>query len=224
MSLGTERLSPLDVQQFLQVLEENLHAPKPGWDAQIRMAPEPRFGHKPYQDVDGRSMQAGVLILLYLWQQQWHVLFTQRTERVLHHRAQISFPGGQQEPGESLQQTALRETHEELGISPHSVQVLGELTPLYVPPSNYCIYPFVAFVPMRPEFHPAPKEVAAVIEIPLDFLLKPENRITELWTLSNRDVKVPFFSFHEHKIWGATAMILAEFLEVVSFANKKITS
>ena len=131
---------------ILARVEKGLWAPLPGIPAQLAMAPEPRTGHKAYFEVEDTSRKAGVLVLLYVKDRRLCVLLTRRTERVLHHRGQISFPGGEQHPGESLEATALRETVEEMGLDLTAVRVLGRLTPLYIPPSNYCIYPTVAFI------------------------------------------------------------------------------
>ena len=153
----------MDVQELLHHLKARLDKPKPGIQAQLKMSPHPRPGHKVYQEVDDSSLKAGVLVLFYLHDQQLHLLLTRRTDRVLHHRDQISFPGGQQEPGEDIRETALREAEEELGLVSEDIQILGELTPLYIPPSNFCIYPTVAFMAERPDFRPHPEEVAEVL-------------------------------------------------------------
>lgn len=132
-----------------------------------------------------------------------------------HHQAQISFPGGRQEAGEDLIQTALRETQEELGVQPDAIRVLGMLTPLYIPPSKTCIHPVVATLWERPEFVRSPEEVEEVIEVPLAHLRDPMNRHEEVWTIRGIPVRVPFYLFKGNKIWGATAMVLAEFLELL---------
>ena len=131
------------------------------------------------------------------------------------HKGQISLPGGRKEPEESLEQTALREAQEELKIDPDSVQILGMLTPLYIPPSNYCIYPVTGFAETRPNFQPAAQEVAEVLEVPVKHLLEPENTSKETWIIRGAEVEVPFYLFRGHKIWGATAMVLAELVEVL---------
>ena len=179
------------------------------------MSPHPRPGHKVYQEVDDSSLKAGVLVLFYLHDQQLHLLLTRRTDRVLHHRDQISFPGGQQEPGEDIRETALREAEEELGLVSEDIQILGELTPLYIPPSNFCIYPTVAFMAERPDFRPHPEEVAEVLEVSWDHLMSADNQKKEIWTIRGQEIQVPFFCFHENKIWGATAMVLAELLSFI---------
>jgi len=196
----------------LERIEQGLRAPLPGITAQLRMVPEPRPGHKAYYEVEGTSLKAGVLVLLYERDGGIMLLLTRRTERVLHHPSQISFPGGEQHPGESLEATALREAEEELGLDLSAVRVLGKLTPLYIPPSNFCIYPTIAFLAGTPVFRPQPDEVAEVIEVPLRRLLDPDSRRREVWPTGERTANVPFYDFQGHKIWGATAMVLAEFL------------
>ena len=149
---------------LIQSLKIKLLAAKPGLDAQLKMTPRPRPGHLRCDEVDDSCAKAGVLVLLYPWDGSLHLVLTRRTEQVRHHQAQISFPGGRQDPGEDLVQTALRETREELGVQLDSPQLLGALTPLYIPPSNTCIHPIVTAVLQRPEFIPSPAEVEEVIE------------------------------------------------------------
>jgi 8-oxo-dGTP pyrophosphatase MutT (NUDIX family) len=202
-------------EELLARIEKGLWAPLPGIPAQLAMSPEPRAGHKAYFEVEDSCRKAGVLVLLYPKHGQLTVLLTRRTESVNHHRGQISLPGGEQHPGESLEATALRETVEELGLDLTAVRVLGRLTPLFIPPSNYCIYPTVAAIPGPPTFRAAPEEVAEVIEAPVDHLADPANRRREIRPYGGRDVDVPFFEFAGHKIWGATAMVLAELLALL---------
>ncbi len=200
----------------LERIKEGLRAPLPGIPAQLLMAPTPLPGRKAYFEVEGTSLKAGVLVLLYEREGRLSLLLTRRTELVLHHRGQISFPGGEQHPGESLEATALREAEEELGVPLDAASVLGRLTPLYIPPSNYCIYPTVAFLPgPPPSLKPQPDEVAEAIEVPLDHLANPVHRRRETWTIGERTADVPFYEFNGHKIWGATAMVLAEFLTLL---------
>jgi 8-oxo-dGTP pyrophosphatase MutT (NUDIX family) len=203
------------IQETLQFLEQGLKGPLSGLKAQLKMVTKPRPGNKVYQKVEDTSLKAGVLILFYPWKNRLHLVLTRRTARVDFHQKQISFPGGRQEKGESFEQTALREAHEELEIVPESIRLLGKLTPLYIPPSNYCIYPVVATTQKRPDFRPFAQEVAEVIEVPLDHLLDPRNVRREMWTYKGGQIEVPFYSFKEHKIWGATAMVLAELIEVL---------
>ncbi len=196
-------------------LEKKLAGSKPGYKAQLGMCPIPRPGHRAYNEVEDTCLEAGVLVLFYPLGDKIHVVLTRRTDKVDFHKGQISFPGGRREKGEPLEQAALREAQEELEIDPDSIRILGMLTPLYIPPSNYCIYPVVALTRSRPDFRPSHLEVAEILEIPLDHLLSPQNVCRETWTLRGTDVEVPFYAFGKHKIWGATAMVLAELLEMI---------
>jgi 8-oxo-dGTP pyrophosphatase MutT (NUDIX family) len=131
---------------------------------------------------------------------------------VASHKGQISLPGGAREPGDrTLLDTALREAKEELGISAEKAEILGSLTSLYIPGSDYCIRPYVAYVSSRPELHPDPFEVAESIEMPLRLLLDPATRQEEMRELRGAQVVVPFYRLGAHKVWGATAMVLGEF-------------
>ena len=201
-------------QDILSLFEKRLKKPLPGFAAQSYMMPIPRPGHRDINTLDDDYIEAGILILLYLGPHRLNVLLTKRTDRVFHHRDQISFPGGRREPHETLEETALREAQEELGIALETARVLGRLTPLFIPPSKYCVHPFIAAVEERPDFHPQSEEVAEVIEIPLDHLLDEENIHREVWTIRGLEVEVPFYEYQKHKIWGATAMVLAEFLAI----------
>jgi len=203
------------INEAVQSLEKALKRPKPGLRAQLKMVTNPRPGNKTYQEAEGSSLKAGVLVLLYPWKKKLHLVLTKRTPSVLFHQGQISFPGGRQDRGESLEQTALREAREELMIEPAKIKILGELTPLYIPPSNYCIYPIVAAIDQRPEFQPSSHEVAEIIEVPLDQLLDDTNISREVWTIKGIKADVPFYLFKGHKIWGATAMVLAELVELL---------
>ena len=196
-------------------IEKKLTGLKPGMKAQLTMVPDPRPGHKTFDEVKVSCLKAAVLVLLYHWKGRQYLVLTRRSDHMVHHQAQISFPGGCQEYGETVQQTALREIHEELGISPESIRILGELSPLFVPPSNYCIFPVVAGMNERPTFCPSYKEVAGVIEVPLDHLLDLRNVRRETWIINGIEVMVPFYLFKGYKIWGATAMVLAEFVELI---------
>jgi 8-oxo-dGTP pyrophosphatase MutT (NUDIX family) len=195
--------------------EKALLGPLPGLAAQLTMVPDPRPGDRTYEQMEGLCLKAGILLLVFPLDGIPCLLFTRRTDRVLHHPGQISFPGGEQNPGETPEETAVRETEEELGIDLGGSRILGALTPLYIPPSNYCVYPFVALSENPLRFRPHPVEVAEVIAAPLGHLRDQRNRRTEIRTLQGGPVRIPFFDFRGNKIWGATAMVLAEFLAVL---------
>ena len=195
------------------------NSPPPGYKAQEKMIPIPRIGHRP-ADAPGKVFsRAAVLLLLYIKNGDLHIVFTRRSGRVRHHQDQISFPGGARDGEEDLKQTALRETREELGVRPDEVTILGKLSPLYVPPSGFCIDPFVGFILSRPRFTPSDEEVAEIIEAPLSHLLDEQNVQREEWKIHGRPVEVPFYLYEDYKICGATAMILSEFLEMARTAD-----
>lgn len=198
----------------LTAIRQALSHPLPGWEAQVRMSPRPRLGLEA-RPPGHQPRQGSVLILLYPKGGQLHFPLTRRTETLEDHRGQISLPGGAREGDEPLEWTALRETHEELGVDPQSVEILGVLTPLYIFPSDYCITPHVAARPERPIFAPDPVEVAEVLEVPLLTLLDPAIRREEEWILHGTTTCVPFYQIGEHKVWGATAMVLSEFAAVL---------
>ena len=191
-------------------LRAALRRPLPGLPGQMCMASRPRPGTERILDPNLDCRRAGVLVLLYPRAGELCLVLTWRTETLNNHRGQISLPGGSMEPGETAAATALREAQEELGIDPASLELLGTLSPLYIPPSDFCIYPVVAYTATRPSFSPNPEEVAEVIEEPLAHLLAAETHCEETWELRGQPVRVPFYAVGPHKVWGATAMVLCE--------------
>jgi 8-oxo-dGTP pyrophosphatase MutT (NUDIX family) len=201
--------------EILRGIEQRLRKPKPGLSVQLSMAPRPRPGRKVYTEVEGSCLKAGVLLLLYPRESGLHLVLIRRTSVGVHHRDQIGFPGGRLEDGENPAQAALREAWEEIGVPAESVRILGGLTPLYIERSDFCIYPAVGTAAATPAFRPDPREVAEIIEVPLAHLEDPGQVRRETWIYETNPLDVPFFVFGSHKIWGATAMILAEFLAVL---------
>ena len=187
-----------------------LQQPLPGLAAQIKFAPEYRLPDLR-NDPPATARPAGVLIFLYAHHGEWHFPLMKRVEDGLTHSGQISLPGGSQEAGESIRQTALREACEEIGAACTEVDVLGHLSTLYIQPSNFLVTPTVGQVEHRPDFKCDPREVAELIEVPLSTLFDPAVVKREPWTLRGTQVEVPFFQIGSHKVWGATAMILSEF-------------
>jgi 8-oxo-dGTP pyrophosphatase MutT (NUDIX family) len=197
-------------------LDERLAGPLPGLAAQLRMMPDPPpQDRRTYAEVGDDCLRAGVMILVYPREDRPHLVFIRRPETAVHHKGQIAFPGGAVEDGEDCVRAALRETREEVGVPAEAVLVRGTLTPLFVSPSGYCIHPVVGTAARRPDFVPFPEEVAEILEVPLAVLLDPAAERRETWEFPGGPRRVPFFAFGRHKIWGATAMVLAEFLDVV---------
>jgi 8-oxo-dGTP pyrophosphatase MutT (NUDIX family) len=206
-------------QKTIHDIRQTLTGPLPGRVGQSQMAPEPLPGQvNRWEPVTG-CREAGVLLLLYPHDtgggSELHIVLIRRPEYSGVHSGQISLPGGRREGRESLQETALRETREEIGVKPDTVEMLGQLSLLYTPVSNFCIYPFVAFSLTRPAFQPDPGEVAGLLEPPLSWLLNPAARRAEQWNFPQGARRVPFFDVFGLKVWGATAMILSEFLMTV---------
>jgi 8-oxo-dGTP pyrophosphatase MutT (NUDIX family) len=181
----------------------------------MQMAPVPRPGTAPVSALKPNCRHAGVLVLLYPCDHELCLVLTRRTEQLESHRGQISFPGGGVHNGESPLEAALRETEEEMGVPGSELDLLGELSPLYIPASDFCVYPLVAFAASRPHFVPSPHEVAQVIEVPLAHLLDPAARCEEMWPWQGAPRRVPFYAVGEHKVWGATAMVLCELLTLI---------
>jgi 8-oxo-dGTP pyrophosphatase MutT (NUDIX family) len=166
---------------------------------------------------DEPPRQAAVLVPLYARGDRPYLLFTQRSATLTAHRGEISFPGGSQDPGDlTLAATALREAREELGIAPESVQILGALGPVFTVVSNYLITPIVGWLGAQPiTAVPNPAEVAEVIEASLADLADPAIFHAEQWMRNGRSHPVYFYDLGPYRIWGATARILHEFLELL---------
>jgi 8-oxo-dGTP pyrophosphatase MutT (NUDIX family) len=206
----------LDIPAYIDQLRHTLAKPVPGLAAQLQMAPEYRVQVLQDRTPPPSAKEASVLILLYVREGRLFFPLTQRTDAVETHKGQISLPGGAREAHETRRAAALRETCEELDICLDRCDILGQLTPLYIPPSGFLITPYIAYTATTPRFCPDPVEVAMLIETPLDLLLDPRTIRQEEWILHGTPVTVPFFSIHGHKVWGATAMVLSEFVTLIS--------
>ena len=192
--------------------KEMLQKALPGESAQLLMAPTFR-GNFPDQ---GKAVRAAVLVLLYPAHNKIHLVFMKRNEYDGPHSGQVSFPGGAWEPDDlSLEQTAIRETREEIGVT-DSIQILGALTPLHIPVSNFMVSPFVGWTDDTPKFHPDRSEVQYLIEVSIRELLDPAIRDSETLYHHGRPVEAPFYRVGKNKIWGATAMMLSEFLQLAA--------
>jgi 8-oxo-dGTP pyrophosphatase MutT (NUDIX family) len=151
---------------------------------------------------------------------QAHIVLTVRADTLGRHGGQVSLPGGVMEPGETFEQAALREAHEEIGLSPDGVRVLGALTALDIPVSGFRLQPIVAVTGTRPELAPSDGEVAQILEIDVDELLDPARFVSTERERGGIALTVPAFHVAGHEIWGATAMVLAEFLAVLGWTPR----
>ncbi len=188
--------------------------PLPGLAAQLKMAPSPRLGWDPLKFPDG-ARDGAALLLVYPHDETLHFTLTVRGTGLRNHTGQVSLPGGRVDEGESVEAAALREAEEEIGVDPRAVELLGRLTPLHIPVSGFILHPVVGFATVRPAFQRAEWEVARIIEAPVSVLsdarvVKREMR-TRCVNGQSIEVDVPFYDIDGEKVWGATAMVLAEF-------------
>jgi 8-oxo-dGTP pyrophosphatase MutT (NUDIX family) len=199
-------------------LRRALEPPLPGLAAQLRMAPQPRVGWDPeHPPPDLRD--AAALVLVYPFNNAPHVLLTVRGAGLRKHTGQVSLPGGSVDADESIETAALREASEEVGVPPAAVRLLGRLTPLQIPISGYLLHPVVGLVESRPVFQRDEWEVARILEVPLALfrapgIVKRRNRTREFGG-QTVEIEVPYFEIEGEHVWGATAMVLAEFIAIV---------
>ena len=195
-------------------VEERLLAPLPGPEAQYRMA---HVHRQAARQVPTDARNAGVMLLLYPGEEEAHTVLIRRQNLRAEdrHKGQIGLPGGKEEPADpSLAHSAIRETEEEVGVPREQIRLVRALTPLYIPVSNYLVHPYVGLAVERPTFVAQPEEVAEILEVPLAHLTDPairrqkDLRIDPHITLK----RVPYFAVANEVVWGATAMILSEFL------------
>jgi 8-oxo-dGTP pyrophosphatase MutT (NUDIX family) len=212
------------------VPEINLPTSWEQWAALVRAALEPGPAVPTEQlllvrDLEGRFVRrseppegtvarpGAVLILLYPDGADLRLPLTVRSERLPNHRGEVSLPGGATDPpDDGPAATALRECWEEIGVAPGGVVVWGMLSSIYIPPSNFRITPVVGFSAQPPSLELNHDEVSAVLTVTLCELLDPRRVVVERWTLRGIEVQVPFFAIAGHKVWGATALILSEFV------------
>jgi 8-oxo-dGTP pyrophosphatase MutT (NUDIX family) len=193
-----------------------IELPRPGRQAQIKLSPRPRPGDVFPLPHEIAAKDASVLILLFPNHEELNFFLTRRTEKVETHKGQISLPGGMQEPGEKSWETALREAAEELHINTDGIKVFHKpLTQVYIPISGFRVTPYVAFADQKPLVDAAPDEVVEVIETPLRVIVDEEFQQEEEWELRDLKAMVPFYRVNGYKVWGATAMILSEFGEML---------
>jgi 8-oxo-dGTP pyrophosphatase MutT (NUDIX family) len=198
-------------------LRRRLAEPLPGREAQLRMAPRPLY--RSDEVLASTLRPAAALLLIYEIDRAWHVPLTVRGSALRHHTGQVSLPGGRLDhPDESVQQAALREAYEEIGVRPADVDVLGHLTSIPVYVSGHLLQPVVGVAWERPAFVVAKPEVERLIELPLSRLLEKD---AVAWEERMRSMppsglmNVPYFAVEGARVWGATAMVLAEFIAVL---------
>ena len=191
-----------------------LDDPGPRPDPHTALAPRPRSGWQAGVIPTG-SRVAAALVLLYPIRHRVHLVLTLRAGTLGQHAGQVSLPGGAVDGDETVEAAALREAWEEIGLETADLRIIGRMSALYIPVSNYVLHPVVAVSDRRPTLVPAADEVAHILEIPLDELRDPERlRLGRRWR-GGEVTSVPYFEVHGERVWGATAMVLGELLHLL---------
>jgi 8-oxo-dGTP pyrophosphatase MutT (NUDIX family) len=204
-------------ENLISKLEEKLRLPLPGLEEQLRLAPITRLNELKEMKIPGNARKSAVLALFYPQNGQAVVLLIKRAVDDTVHSGQISFPGGKKEEADAdLKQTALRETYEEVGIAPENVTIIGTLSKMYIPPSNFEVQPFVGYVNNDPQLT-TNCEVESVLKVPVSELTGTDS--IQYKTVKGRDgewYEVPCYFVQDEIIWGATAMMLSELTAIIS--------
>lgn len=201
---------------FQNWLKERLKDSLPGRNAHSRMMPSPAGNSPeiPQDSIDSSGHPSGVLVSIYPGEtMDLSVILTLRSDSI-RHAGQISFPGGRADSGETIIETALRETREEIGIHESKIEVTGTLSPFYLYRTHNQITPVVGFLDEKPLMERNEHEVAEIITVKLDDLLSQSYLKREKWDLSQATYWVPYWDIHRVPLWGATAMIMSELLEI----------
>ncbi len=199
---------------FTEDLSKRLQKPLPGEAAHQKMASAARYrlSTKPNE----RTRRSAVLICFYPYQDSIYLPLILRPQYDGVHAGQMAFPGGRMERiDENLTRTALREAQEEVGIRVSDVKVLGLLTELFIPPSNFYVQPVVGVLPYRPDFYPDPREVEAIVEVKLDTLLDETIVGNSQIDVRGMMIEAPYYQIQSYRVWGATAMMISELLMVL---------
>lgn len=205
------------VDEIIEKLSEALSAPLPGWDAQKELINYDRPRPENLRELVPDARQSAVLALLYPKNKELFTVFILRNIYQGVHSGQISFPGGKHEKFDaSLWDTALREAHEEVNTEPCQINRIGELTPVYIPPSKFLVTPFLAFCRTEPEFKPDPVEVSKIIQVPVAAFLDRSQILQKKMFIQslNSSLDIKYFNVEGEVLWGATAMIISELSEI----------
>ena len=206
--------------RFIAKLEKQLRKPLPGKEAHLKMASKIRSNELEGNYNTSTAKQSSVLIFLSPFHDSFFTVLLKRNSYNGVHSGQISFPGGSYEKTDgNFTETALREANEEVGILPENVKVIGKLSDMYIPPSNFMVHPIVGFSVEIPHFIPDAFEVAELIEADLSAIFKDTDFKEMELEVRGHKIKTPYYDVNGHIVWGATAMMLSELKEVVLQMN-----
>ena len=210
----------MEFSQLVAHLSIQLKAPLPGIEAQKRMLPVMEQADRFDKLAMDKARPGAVLIVLYPQGNSTYFPLIKRPEYIGAHSGQIALPGGKVDAiDKDFEATALREAEEEVSVNRNDVKILGHLTELFVPVSNFIIYPYVGYLNVAPVLKPEPREVAEIIRADINQIFDPANVKQKEIIVRSQQLQAPYFDYNGHMIWGATAMILAEFSEVVKNQN-----
>lgn len=208
----------MNFQDFLKYVPNIIPFELPAVSSHLKMAPKERIQGLKNLDLNTLNPRmAAVMMLFYPKQNQTHLVLIVRNTYEGIHSAQIAFPGGKFEKSDfNFENTALRETREEIGVEPEKIEIIKHFTPMYIPPSNFLVHPFLGFSNEELVFYPDIREVAEIIELPLSVFLDDDIIMeARLSTSYGANILVPAFNIQDHVVWGATAMILSELRDVL---------
>lgn len=211
----------MDFSDFLKLIPKIETAFLPGEQAHAKMSPPERREIMKTIDIKAKNpKEAAVMMLFYPRNEKTNLILIIRNAYPGVHSSQIAFPGGKIERQDaSFMEAALRETHEEVGILPNQITVVREFSQVYIPPSNFLVHPFLGYSCEELIFKPDPNEVAGLIEMPLDHFLDDQNmEMQHMPTSYSESIGVPVFTLQDHRVWGATAMMMSELKEVLKSA------
>tara|TARA_B110000014_G_scaffold244553_1_gene215843 strand:- start:111 stop:731 length:621 start_codon:yes stop_codon:yes gene_type:complete len=197
---------------FIRNLSQKLKSPLPGKKAHEIMMVTPKISNF---NLNQKEVPAAVLLLLFPVENNWHFFLTKRTNTLEHHKGQIALPGGMVEEGENLEQAAIRETYEEIGVSIDPEKLIGSLSPFYIPVSGFKIFPFIGWLESEPKTTIHEREVQRIFSPSIHHLISKDTKKNKEKKISGNQINIPYFDLEGEEVWGATSIILSEFKVII---------